>query len=120
MKRGILFLVTTIATVGYAMIGSAVGHFFGSHRGVMLGGLLGGVLGVYFSTWIAVRRAWIAPAYFYPTMAGGEIGFLVAAFIAVNTLSSPIGPLLSTVLIGIGAVVGASISARKRPGPLQT
>jgi len=120
MKRAMLFLVTTIVTVGYAMIGSIIGHFLGSHRGVMLGGLLGGLIGAYFSAWISLQRKWIAPEAFYPTVIGGEIGFLLAALVAANTLSSPIGPLLSSVLIGIGAVVGAHFAARNRPGPSQT
>jgi hypothetical protein len=117
MKRGMLFLVTTIITVGYAMIGSVIGHFLGALRGVMLGGLLGGALGVYFSAWVAAQRAWISPVAFYRTLVGGEIGFLLAASIAMNTLSSPIGPLLSSVLIGAGAVIGASIGARKGTEP---
>jgi hypothetical protein len=117
MKRGMLFLVTTIITVGYAMIGSVIGHFLGATRGVMLGGLLGGALGVYFSVWVAAQRAWITPAGFLRTLVGGEIGFLLAASIALNTLSSPIGPLLSSILIGAGAVLGASIRPRERTEP---
>jgi hypothetical protein len=36
------------------------------------------------------------------------VGFLLAAAIAVRTLSSPVGPVLSTLLIGTGALVGAA------------
>jgi hypothetical protein len=120
MKRLILFLVTTIITVGYALIGSIIGHFLGALRGVMLGGLLGGVVGVYFSAWVAAQRSWIRPDDRYRTVLGGEIGFVLAASISLKTLSSPIGPLLSSLLIGIGAVIGASLGARKRTTPPQT
>jgi hypothetical protein len=38
---------------------------------------------------------------------GAALGFIAAATVAVNTLSSPIGPVFSTALIGVGALVGA-------------
>ena len=85
----------------------------------MLGGLLGGVVGVYFSAWVAAQRSCIPPDDRYRTVLGGEIGFVLAASIALKTLSSPIGPLLSSLLIGIGAVIGASFGARKRTTPPQ-
>jgi hypothetical protein len=56
---------------------------------------------------IAVWRHWIVRPQLWPTALGAAIGFLAASAIAVNTLSSPIGPVLSTLLIGVGAVLGA-------------
>ena len=101
------------------MIGSMMGHFFGSHLGVMLGGVFGGLFGATFSARIAVRLKWIAQDDFYPTAFGAEIGFLAAAFIAMKALSSPIGPVLSSLLIGAGALIGSLIGARRRSGSLQ-
>jgi hypothetical protein len=43
---------------------------------------------------------------------GAAAGFSLAAAIAVNTLGSPIGPILSTALVGVGAVLGARLGAR--------
>jgi hypothetical protein len=120
MRRTFLFLVSIIVTGACALIGSMIGHFLGSHLGVMLGGVLGGLIGAFFSARIATWRGWIAKVDFYPTTIGAEVGFLAAAFIAAKTLSSPIGPLLSSLLIGIGAVVGSSISARRRSGTPQS
>jgi hypothetical protein len=40
------------------------------------------------------------------------IGFLVAAGIAAKTLSSPIGPVSSTSLVGIGALLGRWAATR--------
>jgi hypothetical protein len=48
------------------------------------------------------------------TLLGAEIGFLAAALAAMKTLSSPIGPIIGSLLIGIGAVIGQSIASRKR------
>ena len=119
MKSAFLFFASTIVTGAFAAIGSMAGHFFGSHLGVMLGGIVGGLFGAIFSARIAVRLRWIAHEDFYPTTFGAEIGFLAAAFVAMKTLSSPIGPMLSSLLIGVGALLGSWIGARKRSGNLQ-
>jgi hypothetical protein len=118
MKSFFLLFVSTIVTGAFAAVGSMVGHFFGSHLGVMLGGIIGGIVGAICSARIAARLGWIAREDFYPTTFGAEIGFLVAAVIAMKTLSSPIGPILSSFLIGVGALVGSWIGARKRSGNL--
>ena len=61
-------------------------------------------------TAIAARwRRWIAARQVRATALGAAIGFLMAATIAVNTLSSPVGPVLSTLLIGAGALIGARL-----------
>jgi hypothetical protein len=38
--------------------------------------------------------------------------FVVAATIAVNTLSSPVGPIIATTLTGLGALAGARLHTR--------
>jgi hypothetical protein len=37
----------------------------------------------------------------------------------MKTLSTPIGPILSSLLIGVGAVIGSLIGSRKRSGNLE-
>ena len=119
MKRLLLLVVSTIVTGAFAAIGSMAGHFLVSHLGVMLGGIVGGLFGAIFSARIAVRLKWIGHEDFYPTTFGAAIGFLAAAVIAMKTLSSPLGPILGSFLIGIGAVIGSLIGSRKRSGSLQ-
>jgi hypothetical protein len=92
-------------------IGSVVGAFFGS-RGLFVGGFLGGILIAPLSAKVAVWRRWIAPRQYWTTTLGAAFGFVAAALVAVNMLSSPVGPILSTALIGLGALVGA----RRRQG----
>jgi len=41
-----------------------------------------------------------------PPLVATVIGFLAAATIAINTLRSPVGPVLSTLLVGIGGLAG--------------
>jgi hypothetical protein len=119
MKRLSLFVISMLLTGAIAAIGSMAGHFFGPHLGVTLGGVFGGLFGAVLSGRIAVRLKWIVAEDFYPTCLGAGIGFLVAAFIAMKTLSSPMGPILSSLLIGAGAVIGSLIGGWRRSRALQ-
>jgi hypothetical protein len=74
----------------------------------------GGVLLSPAAAWLAGAIGWIDPADRYWAAAGAAIGFLAAAAIAVNTLSSPVGPMLSTLLIGAGGLAGAWMSEVRR------
>ena len=60
------------------------------------------MLGAILGTRIAVARSWLPRARLRGAATGAAIGFLLAASIAVNTLSTPVGPVLSTLLIGVG------------------
>jgi hypothetical protein len=56
---------------------------------------------------IGLWRRWIVRSQYWPTVLGAAIGFLLACAVTVNTLSSPVGPILSTLLIGVGALLGS-------------
>ena len=86
--------------------GSVVGAAFGQ-RALFVGGVLGGILIAPLTAWIAARRAWIHREKRTATAVGAAAGFAAAAGVAVSTLSSPVGPVFSTLLVGVGAVVGA-------------
>jgi hypothetical protein len=106
MNRVALFFVAcALGGLGGAL-GSMVGHAFGK-GGLYAGGILGGLIASMLVARIAVWRHWIVRSQSWPTALGTAIGFLAACAVAVNTLSSPIGPILSTLLIGAGAVLGA-------------
>ena len=92
-------------------VGSIVGHAFGG-RGLWIGGVVGGLVASALLGWSAARVRWIAPDRRIPTAIGTSIGFVAAAAVAVNTLSSPVGPVLSTLLAGIGAVIGSRWPSR--------
>ena len=101
------FFIATCLLGGFGgFVGSVIGGAFGQ-RFLFVGGVLGGILIAPMSAQLALWRGWIASRQFWPTAAGAALGFCAAALVAVNTLSSPVGPVLSTVLIGIGAVVGS-------------
>ncbi len=109
MKRLWLFLLMCGAAGFLAVIGSILGNAFGK-TGLMAGALIGGIAGVAVATAIAAWRRLISPAARGRVFAGGAIGFALAALIAGNNLWTPIIPVLSTALVGLGAIVGARSS----------
>jgi len=107
MNRAALFLVACVLGGLGGALGSMVGHSFGK-VGLWAGGIIGGLLASVLIARIALWRHWIVRSQYWPTVLGAAIGFLLACAVAVNTLSSPVGPILSTLLIGVGAVLGGS------------
>jgi hypothetical protein len=106
MNRIALFLVAcAVGGLGGAL-GSIAGHSFGKN-GLWAGGILGGLLASVLIARIALWRRWIVRSRYWLTVLGAAIGFLLACAVAVKTLSSPVGPILSTLLIGVGAVLGS-------------
>jgi hypothetical protein len=114
MPRLWLFVVSCLLGGFGGAVGSIVGHAFGP-RGLYAGGVVGGLLAALLSAALAVWRRWVTPRQYWGTAAGAAVGFLAAAFVAVNTLSSPVGPVLSTALVGAGALLG-SRAARREAG----
>jgi hypothetical protein len=90
-------------------IGSVIGAAFGQ-QALFVGGFVGGIAVALFSARVAVWRRWIARHQYWPTAIGAALGFVAAAMVAVNTLSSPIGPVVSTLLTGTGAFIGRRLS----------
>jgi hypothetical protein len=104
--RLLLFLVSCFLGGLGGLLGSILGNA-GGKTGLFVGGVVGGLLGAASSGAVARARRWISPSVALRTSVGASLGFLAAALIATQTLSSPIGPVLSTSLIGLGALVGA-------------
>jgi len=105
MNRVALFFLACLIGGAGGFFGSIAGHGFGK-GGLWAGGIIGGLLASLLVARIALWRRWIVRSRYWPTVLGTVIGFLVACAVVVNTLSSPIGPIMSTLLIGAGAVLG--------------
>ena len=99
-------LVSFLAGVAI-LLGSVLGHFFGT-AGVFAGAIIGGIIGVVAATRIALKRGIIAPKRFWGATIGGLLGLILAAEIATRNLSTPVIPLATILLIGLGAVFGAA------------
>ena len=74
--------------------------------GLFVGGIVGGLLLVVAVGYLSERRHWIRQTQRLWVILGGVFGFVLACMVTLSTLSSPIGPILSTLLIGAGAVFG--------------
>ncbi|MGQ0649304.1 MAG: hypothetical protein ACT4P7_17265 [Gemmatimonadaceae bacterium] len=107
MRHSVLLFVVSCFLGGLGgLLGSIVGNAAG-RTGLFVGGVVGGLLGASTSGIVARARGWIPGQRAWSTGVGAAIGFLAAALIATQTLGSPIGPVLSTTLIGLGALAGA-------------
>lgn len=112
-SRALLFLTAMILGGVGGFIGSVLGSAGGKTM-LFVGGFVGGALIAPLTARIAAWRRWIAPEREVRTAFGAAVGFILAATIAVNTLSSPVGPVLSTCLVGLGAVIGGGTTHGRR------
>jgi hypothetical protein len=110
-RRLLLFVAACVLGGAAAVLGSMVGAATGK-AGLFIGGIVGGLVGAVATAAVAQRWRWIRPDATRSTAVGTAIGFLAAAAVATQTLQSPVGPILSTGLIGIGALLGSRMRSR--------
>jgi hypothetical protein len=111
MRNKVLLFVAAMILGGVGgAAGSILGGAFGE-RALFIGGCMGGVLIAPATAALALWLGWIQRDAYWATTLGAAAGFCVAAAIAMHTLSSPVGPVLSTLLVGAGAVLGSTRSA---------
>jgi hypothetical protein len=103
-----LFLLTVLL----GTVGGAFGFAMGSPV-VAGGGLVGAfVLGGLFvvgAVYLASRWNWIAPHQRPWSIVGALFGFGLSCMAVLATIMSPIGFVLSSMLMGAGAVMGAIV-----------
>ncbi len=116
MKRFLLFVLACVLPGLGGAVGSIAGHGFGT-TGLWTGGVLGGLLASLLVAWLAAKMQWIPRERQKATALGTAVGFLLAVAVAVNTLSSPVGPVLSTMLAGLGALVGSAWRSGRPENP---
>ena len=92
-----------------AVGGSVVGRAFGP-RALFAGALIGGVVGVVVAVLAAARFAWIAPTARWNAILGGWVGFAIAAPLAAFNLHTPVVPVASCALVGVGVLFGAGLA----------
>jgi hypothetical protein len=103
-----LFLLMVLLGGAGGVLGSMAGHSVG-RGGVIGGGLVGGAVLVVAAGLLSARWHWIQPPQRLWTIVGGVMGFALAGLVTLSTLSSPVGPVASTLLVGTGAVLGALV-----------
>jgi hypothetical protein len=105
---GLVSLVTGAMTVLGSMVGSAMGH-----RAVFVGAIIGGCVGVALG--LALARRISAGTGSISAHVGGWLGFAAAAAVATSQLHTPVVPVLSIGLVGLGAWLGAHVGTPRRP-----
>jgi hypothetical protein len=92
-----------------AMVGSMLGNAAGP-RGLHAGAVAGGVLGLLGAVAVAKRLAWLPRGEIRGAFVGGVVGFALAIPITLTHMRTPVIPVLSCGLVGIGALLGAGIA----------
>ena len=114
LKNIVLFLVVCGLAAVCIVLGSVLGHSLGK-AGLFSGAGIGGIVGVAVAAWLSARVGLLDRANFGVTFLGGVVGFTVAAVIAVNNLHSPLIPMASVALIGLGALIGKMLGQKRAP-----
>jgi hypothetical protein len=108
--RPIPVLIVTWALTGLgAIIGSVLGHGAGK-PGLFAGAVVGGVLGIGAAVVVVAKLQWLSPGDRRGAFVGGIVGFAVAAPIAVSNLHTPITPVLTCALAGVGLLLGVGVA----------
>ena len=107
-----LFLLVCALTGFLIFAGSVLGNSMG-RTGLFAGAIVGGFAGVGLAVWLSSRLGLLSKGNLLTPFIYGSLGFIVAAIIAVNTLFTPIIPLLSLLLIGVGTLLGKAIGQRR-------
>ena len=105
-KRIWLFGLTYGVSGLLTVLGSIGGHAFG-RTGLSVGAFVGGIIGIALAGLLARRLRLIDHRSYLPVVIGGIIGYVFAAVIAVCNLHTPLVPILSVSLVGLGAVAGS-------------
>jgi len=109
-------LIVTWLTAGFgAVVGSILGGAAG-RTGLFIGAGIGGMAGVAAGTSLLKAIGWLPSADRRGALVGGCVGFAVAIPFAVLNLDTPITPVVSCALAGIGALFGIGVARGMRPG----
>ena len=107
-----LFILVCMLAGVLTFVGSVLGNSMG-RTGLFVGAMIGGLVGVGLAVWLSTRIGLLSKVNFRPALIGGSAGFIVAAVIAVNSLWTPIIPLASVALTGVGTLLGKAIGERR-------
>jgi hypothetical protein len=99
------WLVTGLGAMAGSILGNAAGP-----RGLRAGAVAGGVLGLLGAVIVARKLAWLPSREARGAFVGGLVGFACAVPITLTHMGSPLIPVLSCGLVGIGVLLGAGVA----------
>lgn len=101
-----LFFLLSLGSGFGGAFGSILGNSLGT-AGLITGALLGGLAATYGVVRLAVRWRWVPESRALRTAVAAGVGFLVASVVAIATISTPVGPIISTTLVGAAGLWGS-------------
>jgi len=104
----VLFASWAVAGLG-AVVGSILGNAQGQ-TGLFVGAVLGGVIGVAAAVFAVAHLQWLPRNERAGAIIGGILGFAIATPIAAGNLHTPIIPVASCALVGVGVLLGAGLA----------
>jgi hypothetical protein len=110
-----ILLVTWLLAGFGAVVGSILGGGLG-RAGLFAGAAVGGLLGVSAAVLVLRKVGWLPVADRRGAYWGGTCGFAIAIPFAVLNLDTPITPVVSCALAGIGALLGIGVARGMRQG----
>jgi hypothetical protein len=102
------FAAWALAGLG-AVIGSILGNAAGK-PGLFIGAVAGGLAGVGAAVAGLIALHWLSHEDWRGALAGGILGFAVAAPIAATNLRTPVIPVLICGLTGAGVLLGVGVA----------
>lgn len=103
-----MFGVCGLLTVLGSMLGNVLGK-----PGLYIGAITGGICGILMVMIWARRYQLIEARNHVSTLIGATLGYIIGVVIAVNYLHTPVIPIVSTALVGIGAVIGSMLGRKE-------
>lgn len=101
----LFWLATGLGAAGGSILGNA-----GGPSGLKAGAILGGVLGLLIGVVAANRLRWLPRSESPGGFIGGLAGFAVAIPITLSNMHTPVIPIASCALVGVGALFGAGVA----------
>ena len=111
-----VFLLTILLAAGGAMLGGFAGTNVGA-GGLLVGGFLAGTIFVIVGGFLSVKFRWIRPDQRLWCILGGAFGFALAWMVALATIMTPGALIAASILVGVGAVLGAVVGVSPHMEP---
>lgn len=109
MTSALPILILVWLTTGFSsVVVSILGNAFGK-TGLFTGAFLGGALGAVVAVFLTVRLGWLPKTSARAASIGAVIGFALAIPVILTHMHTPVIPVMSCALAGVGALVGAGV-----------
>ena len=103
-----VFLLTVLLAAAGATLGGVAGTNIGA-GGLLLGGFVAGTLFVVVGGFLSARFRWIRIEQRLWCILGAAFGFALAWMVALATIMTPGALIAASILVGVGAVLGAVV-----------